>query len=289
VEEDIDSRLLRLIREELAIPKEDIYAIGGPLDLTFLMKLYGVEGFDHLKEHSYLPPQVVPELPEDADVFAKIREGDILMHHPYQSFEPVVRFIRQAARDPEVLAIKQTLYRVSGNSPIIAALEQAAENGKQVSVLVELKARFDEENNIVWAKKLEKAGCHVIYGLVGLKTHSKITLVVRKLETFRRNIADWAEGKVRMIYSSDKYLELFDWNAGKGSSLLFLCDYLGIPVSDSYAAGDADNDISMLDAAGCGIAMQNATDKVKAHADVVTDFDNDQNGLADMMRKLLER
>ena len=108
-----------------------------------------------------------------------------------------------------------------------------------------------------------------------------------KLETFRRNIADWAEGKVRMIYSSDKYLELFDWNAGKGSSLLFLCDYLGIPVSDSYAAGDADNDISMLDAAGCGIAMQNATDKVKAHADVVTDLDNDQNGLADMMRKLL--
>ncbi len=182
VEEGIDSRLLRLIREELAIPKEDIYAIGGPLDLTFLMKLYGVEGFDHLKEHSYLPPQVVPELPEDADVFEKIREGDILMHHPYQSFEPVVRFIRQAARDPEVLAIKQTLYRVSGNSPIIAALEQAAENGKQVSVLVELKARFDEENNIVWAKKLEKAGCHVIYGLVGLKTHSKITLVVRKEE-----------------------------------------------------------------------------------------------------------
>ncbi|MDE6600703.1 MAG: Cof-type HAD-IIB family hydrolase [Lachnospiraceae bacterium] len=108
------------------------------------------------------------------------------------------------------------------------------------------------------------------------------------LETFRRNIAEWAEGKVRTIYSSDKYLELFDWNGGKGSSLLFLCDYLGIPVSDTYAAGDADNDISMLDAAGCGIAMKNATDKVKAHADVVTDLDNDQNGLADMMRKLLK-
>lgn len=182
VEEGIDSRLLKLIREEIALPKEDIYAISGPLDLTFLMKLYGMEGFDHLKEHSYLPPQIVPELPEDADVFEKIREGDILMHHPYQSFEPVVRFIRQAAKDPDVLAIKQTLYRVSGNSPIIAALEQAAENGKQVSVLVELKARFDEENNIVWAKKLEKAGCHVIYGLVGLKTHSKITLVVRREE-----------------------------------------------------------------------------------------------------------
>lgn len=108
-----------------------------------------------------------------------------------------------------------------------------------------------------------------------------------KLEAFRKSIADWAEGKVRTIYSSDKYLEIFDWNAGKGSSLLFLCDYLGIPVSDSFAAGDADNDISMLEAAGCGIAMKNATDKVKAHADVVTDLDNDQNGLADMMRKLL--
>lgn len=182
VEEGIDERLLKIIKEELAVEKEDIYAIKGPLDLTFLMKMYGLEGFEGLKQHSYLPPQPVPELPEDADVFEKIREGDILMHHPYQTFEPVVRFIRQAARDKEVLAIKQTLYRVSGNSPIIAALEQAAENGKQVSVLVELKARFDEENNIVWAKKLEKAGCHVIYGLVGLKTHSKITLVVRREE-----------------------------------------------------------------------------------------------------------
>ena len=182
VEEGIDKKLLKLIQNELSIEKEDIYSINGPLDLTFLMKMYGMKGFDHLKENSYSKPQPVPELPEEADVFAKIREGDILMHHPYQTFEPVVRFVRQAARDPEVLAIKQTLYRVSGNSPIIAALEQAAENGKQVSVLVELKARFDEENNIVWAKKLEKAGCHVIYGLVGLKTHSKITLVVRREE-----------------------------------------------------------------------------------------------------------
>ena len=118
----------------------------------------------------------MPELPSGCQIFAEIRKGDILLHHPYQTFEPVVNFIRQAARDPEVLAIKQTLYRVSGNSPIIAALAQAAENGKQVSVLV------DEENNIVWAKMLEKAGCHVIYGLVGLKTHSKITLVVRREE-----------------------------------------------------------------------------------------------------------
>ena len=182
VEDGIDKKLLKLIQNELSIEKEDIYSIGGTLDLTFLMKMYGMKGFDHLKEDSYSRPQPVPELPEEADVFEKIREGDILMHHPYQTFEPVVRFVRQAAKDPDVLAIKQTLYRVSGNSPIVAALEQAAENGKQVSVLVELKARFDEENNIVWAKKLEKAGCHVIYGLVGLKTHSKITLVVRREE-----------------------------------------------------------------------------------------------------------
>ena len=182
VETGIDEKLLRLLREELEIEPEDIYTISGPLDLTFLMKMYGMEGFDDLREHGYPKPQPVPELPEGSDLFAKIREGDILMHHPYQTFEPVVSFVRQAAKDPDVLAIKQTLYRVSGNSPIVAALEQAADNGKQVSVLVELKARFDEENNIVWAKKLEKAGCHVIYGLVGLKTHSKITLVVRREE-----------------------------------------------------------------------------------------------------------
>ncbi len=182
VESGIDKRLLRLIGNELSIMEEDIYQIDGPLDLTFLMKMYGLDGFDHLKESGYEKPQPVPELPAECDIFEKIREGDILLHHPYQTFAPVVNFIRQAARDPEVLAIKQTLYRVSGNSPIIAALAQAAENGKQVSVLVELKARFDEENNIVWAKMLEKAGCHVIYGLVGLKTHSKITLVVRQEE-----------------------------------------------------------------------------------------------------------
>lgn len=181
VEEGIDKRLLKVIEKALSIEKEDIYEIDGPLDLTFLMKMYGLPGYDYLKNSKY-EPQAVPEIPQGSDIFELIREKDILIHHPYQTFSPVVNFIRQAANDPKVLAIKQTLYRVSGNSPIIAALAQAAENGKQVSVLVELKARFDEENNIVWAKMLEKAGCHVIYGLVGLKTHSKITLVVRKEE-----------------------------------------------------------------------------------------------------------
>lgn len=181
VEEKVNKKLLKILKESFHIASEDIFKIPGPIDLTFLMKMYGLEGYDHLRNVPY-KPQPVPEIPEGSDIFAQIRKGDILMHHPYQTFDPVVNFIRQASVDPDVLAIKQTLYRVSGNSPIIASLAQAAENGKQVTVLVELKARFDEEHNIVWARKLEKAGCHVIYGLVGLKTHSKIALVVRREE-----------------------------------------------------------------------------------------------------------
>ena len=181
VEQGIDKRLLKILKKELQIQQEDIFTIRGPLDLTFLMKVYGMDGFDHLKEEPYTP-QPPKGLDMDGDLFEQIRQKDILLHHPYETFDPVVKFVRHAAKDPDVLAIKQTLYRVSSNSPIIASLAQAAENGKQVTVLVELKARFDEENNIVWARKLEKAGCHVIYGLVGLKTHSKITLVVRREE-----------------------------------------------------------------------------------------------------------
>ena len=181
VEDNIDKRLLKTLRKEFNLSEDAIFKINGPLDLTFLMKVYDIEGFDHLKEPKYIPQQ--PKmLDASRDLFEQIREHDILLHHPYETFDPVVNFVKKAASDPNVLAIKQTLYRVSSHSPIIASLAQAAENGKQVSVLVELKARFDEENNIVWAKKLEKAGCHVIYGLVGLKTHSKITLVVRKEE-----------------------------------------------------------------------------------------------------------
>lgn len=181
VEEKIDKRLLKILRRELKLEEEAIFKINGPLDLTFLMKVYALEGFDRLKESPYTP-QYPKMLDAGRNLFEQIREHDILLHHPYESFDPVVNFVRIAAADPDVLAIKQTLYRVSSHSPIIASLAQAAENGKQVSVLVELKARFDEENNIVWARKLEKAGCHVIYGLVGLKTHSKITLVVRREE-----------------------------------------------------------------------------------------------------------
>ncbi len=178
VQHDTDERLLEVLKQELMVKKDELYFIDGPLDLTVCMKLYGLDVDESMKEPKYTP-QIVPEIEAAEDIFSAIRNADILMHHPYQTFEPVVNFIRQASIDPQVLAIKMTLYRVSGNSPIVSALAQAAENGKQVTVLVELKARFDEENNIVWARKLEHAGCHVIYGLVGLKTHSKIALVVR--------------------------------------------------------------------------------------------------------------
>ena len=180
VKKGTDKQLVKRLVSELKVNDDAIYRLDGPPDLTFLMKLYAMDGFDAYKERAYRAPHPHPQLPEEADIFEEIRKRDILLHHPYQSFSPVVRFIERAADDKDVLAIKQTLYRVSGNSPIIAALARAADNGKQVSVLVELKARFDEENNIGWARMLEKAGCHVIYGLYGLKTHCKITLVVRK-------------------------------------------------------------------------------------------------------------
>ncbi len=181
IEHKADKRLLQVLKEQLAVSGKDVYEIAGPLDLTFLMKMYGLSDCDDLREKPFVP-QKNPRILPGENIFDEIKKGDIFLTHPYETFEPVVDFIKQAAVDPDVLAIKQTLYRVSGNSPIIAALAKAAENGKQVTVLVELKARFDEENNIVWAQKLEKAGCHVIYGLVGLKTHCKIALVVRREE-----------------------------------------------------------------------------------------------------------
>ncbi|MFP4697199.1 MAG: RNA degradosome polyphosphate kinase [Eubacteriales bacterium] len=178
ISKDMDERLIEILQDALQIHNKDIFFINGPIDLTCLMQVYDLKGYDNLKYKRYFP-QKPKALFGKEDVFEAIREKDIILHHPYESFQPVVDFVKMAAKDPGVLAIKQTLYRVSGDSPIIKALARAAEAGKQVTVLVELKARFDEENNIAWAKKLEKAGCHVIYGLLGLKTHSKITLVVR--------------------------------------------------------------------------------------------------------------
>ncbi len=175
-----DEALKEFLVQMLGVSDKEIYEVSGYIDLTFFSKFGGIDGLDALRFKAITPVSPPADFYGYDDIFEAIRAKDRMVHHPYESFDAVIRFINQAANDQNVLAIKQTLYRVSGNSPVIAALIKAAENGKQVTVLVELKARFDEENNIGWAKKLEKAGCHVIYGLAGLKTHCKILLVVRR-------------------------------------------------------------------------------------------------------------
>jgi polyphosphate kinase len=179
----MDEKVLEYLMRVLELHQQDIYPIDGPVDLTFLMSFYGKlkDDYEHLAYETFIP-QPPQDLVGEEDIFEAVRKKDVLLHHPYESFEPVIDLISKAADDPDVLAIKMTLYRVSGDSPIIEALARAAENEKQVTVLVELKARFDEENNINWAKKLERVGVHVIYGLTALKTHSKITLIVRRTQ-----------------------------------------------------------------------------------------------------------
>ena len=226
IEHGMSEELLGILKDELEVPKEGIYEIKGPLDLTFLTKVYSLPGFGTIKYLVYRS-QPVPQLEACEDLFEAISKKDILLHHPYHSFDPVTELVKQAAFDPAVLAIKQTLYRVSGNSPIVEALAQAAENGKQVTVLVELKARFDEQNNIIWAKRLEMAGCHVIYGLVGLKTHCKILLVVRKEE----------DGIKRYVHmSTGNYNDI---------TAKFYTD-IGLMTADPYFGSDASNLFNML-------------------------------------------
>ncbi|MGW7976471.1 RNA degradosome polyphosphate kinase [Staphylococcus xylosus] len=169
------------IMNQLEVHDNDVYFLDGPLDLTMLSDLVGhlSNKLKHLKYNNYVPQ--IPKSLGDNNIFDLSLKRDIFFHHPYESFEPIVDFIREASEDPDTIAIKQTLYRVSKDSPIINSLKNAAENGKQVTVLVELKARFDEENNVHWARMLEDAGCHVIYGMTHLKTHSKISLVVKRI------------------------------------------------------------------------------------------------------------
>ena len=174
-----DERFAQMLTGALGLGEREVFRVAGPVDVSALMALQKLEGFRTLRDEPLLP-RVPPALASGNNVFDQIRKQDILLHHPYESFGPVVDFIERAADDPQVLAIKQTLYRTSGGSPIISALARAAQNGKQVTALVELKARFDEENNIVWARELEQAGVHVVYGVVGLKTHCKAALVVRR-------------------------------------------------------------------------------------------------------------
>lgn len=169
------------IMNQLEVHDNDVYFLDGPLDLTMLSDLVGhlSNKLKHLKYNKYVPQ--IPQSLGDNNIFDLSLKRDIFFHHPYESFEPIVDFIREASEDPDTIAIKQTLYRVSKDSPIINSLKNAAENGKQVTVLVELKARFDEENNVHWARMLEDSGCHVIYGMTHLKTHSKISLVVKRI------------------------------------------------------------------------------------------------------------
>ncbi len=180
VQAGCDPMAMGFLLREMGLSREDVHLIDGPLNLKDFFALSGLPGFDELRFRPFVPP-VVPALRETGeDIFARIRRGDILLHHPYESFSSVVDFVEQAAVDPEVMAVKMTLYRTSGDSPIVRALQLAAENGKQVSALVELKARFDEGANINWARQLEEAGVHVVYGLLGLKTHCKVLGVVRR-------------------------------------------------------------------------------------------------------------
>lgn len=182
IDKNMGDKLRRRLFKKLKVSENEVYEINGPIDLTFLKKMLGaVQGHDDLRYKPF-KGYVDPDLELSSDIFANIRKRDYLVQHPYDSFDTVLNFIKKAAHDDKVLAIKMTLYRVSGNSPIIKYLGQAAQAGKQVTVLVEVKARFDEQNNVHWARTLEQMGCHVIYGLKGLKTHTKITCIIRRDE-----------------------------------------------------------------------------------------------------------
>lgn len=226
VESGVSDRLIQMLIQRLGVSEENVYRVSGPIDLTFLSKLVGqLNDYDDLR---YPPhrPYVHFELMEHS-IFDTLRKQDVFLHHPYDSFDAVIELIRQASIDPHVLAIKMTLYRVSGNSPIIRYLEKAAENGKQVTVLVELKARFDEENNINWAQKLEKTGCHVIYGLVGLKTHCKMALVVR-----------WEESGIK------RYMHFGTGNYNDITAKIYTD--MGLLTSNEQMGVDASNVFNML-------------------------------------------
>lgn len=233
VHNDIDLRLLKYLKDALDIHSGDIYFIKGPLDATFFMKIGALKKDENLLYKHY-EPQLIETFPDREAFFKAVRERDILLHHPYDSFETVVDFIKYASIDPEVLAIKQTLYRISDDSPLVKLLIQAAENGKQVMVLFEIKARFDEENNIHSAKKLEEAGCHVIYGLIGLKAHAKITLVVRQEESGIRRYVHLGTGNYNDITAkiyTDLGLFTANEEIGADASSLFnmLSGYSEIP------------------------------------------------------------
>jgi polyphosphate kinase len=238
VSEAMPAEIRELLIENLEMDRNDVVSVNGPLGLSSLMSLYtSVERHD-LKDPPFLPviPPLLGEKAIDENLFATLRREDILLHHPYDSFKPVVDFLQAAAEDPDVLAIKQTLYRVGRNSPVVEALLAAIENGKQVAVLVELKARFDEASNIGWAKRLEAEGVHVVYGLLGLKTHSKIALVVRREGDGIRRYIHMATGNYNtgtaQVYTD---LGLFTADEAIGADATDLFNYLtGYSAKQDY-------------------------------------------------------
>lgn len=217
--------MVKLLTNSLEMEEQDVYTIDGPLNIPDLMVLYKLD-LPELKDPPFTPT-TPPVLKSSETIFDAIRHQDILLHHPYESFAPVVEFLLQAARDPHVQAIKQTLYRVGKDSPIVEALIEASEQGKQVAVLVELKARFDEENNINWARRLEKAGVHVVYGLIGLKTHSKVALVVRQEKNTLRRYVHMSTGNYNPV-TARIYTDLgfFTANEDFGADASDLFNYL---------------------------------------------------------------
>ena len=223
---EIDSSMPDQVRDilqtNLDVASYQIDVVEGPIGLSDVMELMGINR-PELKDKPF-KPSIPPSLSTEESMISVIRRKNVLLYHPYDSFDPVIRFIREAARDPEVLAIKMTLYRVGPDSPIVAALMDARENGKQVAVLVELKARFDEENNIVWAKALERAGVHVVYGLVGLKTHAKVSVVIRHEQEGIRRYIHMGTGNYNAVtartYSDIGYFTC-DPDIGKDVSALF--------------------------------------------------------------------
>jgi polyphosphate kinase len=260
VEPAMPESLRVMVREALELDEGDCYEVGGMMGTADLWTLVGI---DDAELHD---PPFTPTIPKrligQTDLFAVIREGDLLLHHPYESFDPVVQFVQQAASDPDVLAIKQTLYRTSGNSPVVAALLGAAENGKQVAALIELKARFDEENNIHWARTLERVGVHVVYGLAGLKTHAKVTLVVRNEPDGIRRYMHFGTGnyndRTARTYTD---LSLFTCRADLGSDATQLFNALtGFSKADRYEQ-------LMVAPIGLRTGFEELIDRETAHAE----------------------
>jgi polyphosphate kinase len=259
VEHGMPAHLRERVLAALSLSAVDCYEIDGMLATSDLWTLVNID------EPALHDPPFTPAIPKrligTTDLFAAIREGDLLLHHPYESFDPVVQFVNQAAGDPDVLAIKQTLYRTSGNSPVVGALIDAAENGKQVATLIELKARFDEENNIHWARNLERVGAHVVYGLAGLKTHAKVTLIVRNEPAGIRRYMHFGTGnyndKTAKLYTD---LSLFTCRAELGSDVTQLFNALtGFSKADAYQ-------LLMVAPVGLRLGFEALIDRETAHA-----------------------